>query len=343
MPVLASWMRMSLALAVLASLPPPSLAQEDFFRGKTLTFSTFTPPGGSYDTYLRLLTRHIGKHIPGNPSAIVMNQPGAGGLMAVNYAGRIAPQDGTFLTLVGVGLFMQEATGLPGLQLSLKDFNWVGNFSTVNNVFAVWSTSKIKSVEDARQMPSLMGSVGAGSIDAQLPAAVNALIGTKFKVVHGYAGSPAVILAMKRGEVDGKVNGWPSFKVEVPAVERQDLRVILQLGLMKDPDLGDVPLLMDLVKGDARKEAMVRFITLSLAPSRPLALPPNVPKERIDLLRRAFDRTMEDPAFLADAGRTGFDIAPMTGEAVQDAVTQMMSTPKDIIAETKSIMEAPVR
>ena len=330
-------------LIIAVGLSTPALGDDDFYRGKVVTFSTFTPPGGSYDTYLRLLTRHISKHIPGNPNAIVMNQPGAGGLTAVNYAAKIAPQDGTFVTLVGVGLFMQEATGLPGLQLSLRDFNWIGNFSTVNNVFATWSSSKIKTIEDAKSIPSLLGSVGAGSIDAQLPNAVNALIGTQFKVVLGYAGSPNVILAMKRGEVDGKVNGWSSFKAEVPNQERKDLRVILQLGLAKDPELPDVPLLIDMVQGDPRKEAIVRFITLSLGPSRALAAPPNVPQPRISILRRAFDRTMADPDFLADSAKTGFDVGPMTGEAVQQLVEQMMSTQKDIIAETKSVMESTTR
>ena len=236
----------------------------------------------------------------------------------------------------------RQAMSRPTLT-NLSKSNWIGNFSTVNNVFATWSSSKIKTIEDAKSIPSLLGSVGAGSIDAQLPNAVNALIGTQFKVVLGYAGSPNVILAMKRGEVDGKVNGWSSFKAEVPNQERKDLRVILQLGLAKDPELPDVPLLIDMVQGDPRKEAIVRFITLSLGPSRALAAPPNVPQPRISILRRAFDRTMADPDFLADSAKTGFDVGPMTGEAVQQLVEQMMSTQKDIIAETKSVMESTTR
>lgn len=335
--------RVCFDLASMIGCVGPAIAQEPFFAGRTLTFSTFTPPGGSYDTYLRLLTRHISKYVPGNPNTIVFNQPGAGGLTAVNYAGKVAPKDGTFMTLVGVGLFMQEAVGLPGMQVSLKEFNWIGNFSVVNNVFATWTTAKVKSLDDAKRGPVLFGSVGAGSIDAQLPLTVNALLGTQFKVVPGYPGSPAVILAMMRGEVDGKVNGWPSFKVEVPPQQRSELIPILQLGLEKDADLPDVPLLRDLVKGDPKKGAIVEFITLSLAPSRPLAAPPDVPRDRVQTLRNAFDQTMKDPGFLADAAKTGFDIHPMDGAAVQKIVEQIMSTPKDIIAQTKTLMAGPAQ
>src|SRR5262249_15714173 len=137
--------------AVFLAGPTQPLWAQDFFAGKTITISTFTPPGGSYDTYARLLARHIGRFIPGRPTVIVLNQPGSGGLVAVNYGGKVAPRDGTFLTLVGVGTLLQEAIGGQGMQVSLRDFRWIGNFSKVNNVVAVWRTSKAKTIDDAKR------------------------------------------------------------------------------------------------------------------------------------------------------------------------------------------------
>src|SRR5581483_6958296 len=305
---------------------------QDFFAGKTITISTFTPPGGSYDTYARLLARHIGRFIPGHPTVIVSNQPGAGGLVALNYAGKIAPRDGTFLTLVGVGMLLQEATGGQGMQVSLRDFHWIGNFSKVNNAIVTEKTSRTKTILDAMKQDVLLGSVGIGSIDAQLPAAFNALLDTHFKVVFGYKGSKEILLAMERGEVEGKLNGWSAFKSEMPPERLARLNVLLQVGLAPDPDLPNVPLFSDLLKADAQKAAVAKFLSLSMAISRPLAATPDVPKDRVEILRRAFDAALKSPELLAEAKKSGFDINPMTGEEVQNGIERILNAPKDVIA-----------
>src|SRR5262249_29064987 len=167
-----------------------SAAAQDFYAGKTITISTFTAPGGAYDAYIRLLSRHMGKHIPGRPLMIAVNQPGAGGILNINYTGKVAPQDGTYLTLAGVGVLMQEVTGAANLQVSLRAFKWLGNVSKDNNVVATWPTSKAQTFADAKAHDVSIGSLGAGSIDAQLPAAYNTLLGTRFKVIFGYTGTP---------------------------------------------------------------------------------------------------------------------------------------------------------
>ncbi|HWG04108.1 MAG TPA: hypothetical protein VG271_03755, partial [Beijerinckiaceae bacterium] len=262
---------------------------DDFYKGRTITFSTFTTPGGSYDTYLRLLTHYIGKYIPGNPSAVVLNQPGAGGLVAANYAGKSAPQDGTFATLMGVGLIVQGALGEPNLRVPLGDFNWIGNFTKDNNIIVTSETSTAKTLEDAEAREVTLGSLGAGSIDAQLPMVYNQLLGTKFKLIYGYEGTPQVLAAMERGEVEGQSNIWPTFKAVMPNGGARRLHVLLQIGLSKDLELSNVPLLIDLVKGDAAKEQIARFMTLATMISRPLTAPPNVPADRVQILRRAFD------------------------------------------------------
>lgn len=333
----------SLAMvAGLASLSPGALAQ-DFYAGKTITLSTHTGPGGGYDTLLRLIARHMAQHIPGAPTMVVVNMPGAGGLTAFNHAARIAPQDGTFLTLVGQGLVVHEPTGQPGLQASLGAMKWIGNVSQSPNVTAVWSTSRAKTIEDAKRMEVLVGSTGASSPDAQMPRVYNALLGTRFKVVTGYAGGAQINLAMERGEVEGRgTNTWPSYKATIPdAVRDGKIVPLVQIGLKKDPDLPDTPLLLDLVAGDAQREPVARFLSLTTAISRPLAAPPLVPAERVTLLRKAFDATMKDAAFLAEADRLKLDVDPMTGAEVEAAIRQVLATPADVIARTQAALGDP--
>jgi tripartite-type tricarboxylate transporter receptor subunit TctC len=320
-----------------------SACADDFFSGKTITISTFTAPGGAYDAYIRLLARHMGKHIPGRPNFVAVNQPGAGGLLNVNYAGKVAAQDGTYLTLVGVGLLAQEVTGASNLQVSLRSFKWIGNLSKDNNVVATWPTSKARTIEDARRQDITLGSLGAGSIDAQLPAAYNALLGTRFKVIFGYAGTPQVMLAMERGEVDGKENTWQSFKTTLGAARAGALNVIIQNATTADPELPSVPLLIDLVKGDAKKEAIARLLSVTLEISKPLAAPPGVPDDRVKILRQAFVETVRDPEFLADAQKTGFPIEAVPGGELQAAIEQILTAPPDVIAATRAALESAPR
>jgi tripartite-type tricarboxylate transporter receptor subunit TctC len=332
-----------LVLVPLAGLGTHCAAAEDFFAGKTVTISTFTAPGGAYDAYIRLLARHMGKHIPGRPNFVAVNQPGAGGLLNVNYAGKVAPQDGTHLTLVGVGLLTQEVIGAATLQVSLRSFKWIGNVSKDNNVVATWPTSKARTIEDARRQNVTLGSLGAGSIDAQLPAAYNALLGTRFKVIFGYTGTPQALLAMERGEVDGKENTWTSFKTTLGAARASALNVLIQNATIADPELPTVPLLIDLVKGDAKKEAIARLLSVMLEISKPLAAPPGVPEDRVQILRKAFVETARDPEFLADAQKTGFPIEAMPGADLQAAIEQMLTAPRDVVVAARAALESGPR
>jgi tripartite-type tricarboxylate transporter receptor subunit TctC len=330
--------RLAVAVAVLGVAVPATA--EDFYAGKTISISTHTGPGGGYDTYLRLLTRHLSRHIPGRPSIVVVNMPGAGGLLAFNHAGRVAPRDGTFLTLVSQGLLVHEATGQPGLQVSLRDFLWLGNLSQSNVVTVTWHASGVTAIDDAKLRDVTVGSTGAGSISVQIPNLLNALLGTRFRIIYGYKGGAEMNLAMARGELHGRgANTWASYKASAPAEVRDGrFNVLMQIGLHKDPDLPHAPLLSDLMAGNALFEPIARFMSLSLAITRPLAAPPGVPEERVRLLRRAFDATMKDAAFLADAERLGSEIDPMGGEEVQHSVMQIMATPKDVVDRTQAII-----
>ncbi len=314
---------------------------DEFYAGKTLTMSTHTGPGGGYDTLLRLVARHIGRHLPGRPNIIVVNMPGAGGLTAFNHVARIAPHDGTFISLIGQGLLVFEPTGQPGMQASLASLRWIGNVSQSPNVTAVWSTAHAKTIADARVNQIVIGSTGAGSPDAQIPSVYNALLGTRFKLVYGYEGGGALNLAMERGEIEGRgTNTWPSYKATLPnAVRDKKLIPLIQIGLKKDPDLADVPLFLDLVKGDPVKEPVARFLSLTTAISRPFAAPPGVSDERLAQLRQAFDETMRDAEFLSDAERQNIDVDAMSGVAVKDSIRQILATPSDVIARTQLALQ----
>ena len=192
-------------------------AADHFFAGKTITVSTYDLPGEGYSVYVQLLIRHYGQHIPGHPSFLATNQPGAGGLLAINHAAVLAPQDGTFLTLASQGLLIFEATGQPGLQKSLGAFHWLGSFSQSNNVTVAWAASGIKTLQDAIDHEVITGATGAGSATVVGPLLYNAVLGTKFKIIHGYQGSGAIDIAMQRGEIQARGNNlWASLKVELP-------------------------------------------------------------------------------------------------------------------------------
>ena len=317
----------------------PANAQ-DFFSGKTISLSTHSTAGAGYDTYLRLLSRHMGKHVPGRPGFVVLNQPGAGGLTAINYAARVAPQDGTFLTIVSQGLLVIEATGGKGLQTSLGAFKWLGNFSQSNNVTVTWFTSKVKTLADALARDVTVGATGPGSSTVIGPTLYNSLLGTRFKIVQGYNGTGQINLAMQRGELDGHgTSTWTSIKSTLPTEYRDGkLHVLIQMGLRKEPELPDVPILTDLVKADPKKDAIARFMSLAVSVARPFAAPPGVPDARVAILRRAFEATLKDADFLAEARKLNSDIEPMTGEETQAAVAAILATPKSVIEDVREAL-----
>lgn len=331
------------ALALLLGIAAVPARAADFYAGKTITMSTFSAPGDSYDLYLRLLARHFGSHIPGNPKFIVVNQVGAGGIVAMNNAGVLAPQDGTYLTLASQALLILEATGQPGLQRSLNDFHWLGSFSQSNNVTVTWGNTPAKTLQYALHHQVILGASGAGGGSVIGPLIYNAVLGTKFKLVTGYGGAGAIDLAMRRGEVEGRGNNiWSAYKAEMPNEIRDGiLHVLIQTGLRKEPDLPNVPFFLDLVRGDPRREPVAQFMSYAVSIARPFAAPPGVPAERATLLRRAFDETMKDPAFLADAKGLRLEIDPMTGEQVQDVVRRVLGTPRPVISQIQTVLGLP--
>lgn len=331
----------SAAISV-ASVPQANAASDsvaEFYKGKQIR--GIIRSSGSYDLYTRLLGAHIVRHIPGNPSFLPINMPGAGGLLALNWVGNIGPKDGTILTIPSSGLPMYQALDFYGdkLKVDLREVFWIGNLTDSNPVLTTWHTSKVKTLEDAKKYVAIMGTTGAGSISAQLPAVYNNLLGTKFKVIYGYDGNDTV-LAMERGEIDGRAsNTWASYNAVLPDwVKNKRLNYILQIGLKKEADLPDVPLLLDLAKDDETRQ-IFEFFSRVVAISRAIITSPGVPPERVAALRRAFDATMKDPQFIAAVEKANAEVSPMSGEDVQRTVTDTINTPKPLLDKVRQAME----
>jgi tripartite-type tricarboxylate transporter receptor subunit TctC len=327
------------AVSVLTLLSSPAFADPvaDFYQGKQIKMIIRSGVGGGYDIYARALGAHMGRHIPGNPTIIPVNMAGGGGIKAANYVANIAPKDGTILTIVSQGLAVDQALGISnGLEADLRDFHWVGNMSSANQVTVVWHTSPTKTWEDAKKRETVIGSTGAGSISTQVPAVYNNVLGAKIKLVVGYPDGTDINLAMERGEVEGRAtNPWVSYKATTPRLVNEKLITpIIQVGMQKESDLPDVPLMRDLAKTPEEKE-IVDFISRAVAIGRPIATTPGVPAERVEALRKAFDATLKDPQFLADAEKQRMEIRAMTGNELAQLVKGVIEAPADIREKVK--------
>jgi tripartite-type tricarboxylate transporter receptor subunit TctC len=335
--------RASILIVLILANAVPAHA-EDFFAGKTIAMSTHSEVGGGYDAYLRLLARHMGAHIPGRPAFVVLNQTGAGGRLALSNAAK-ASADGTFLTLVAQSMLTMGATSGADIQGLLGAFNWIGNFNQSNNVTVAWAASNVRTIADAMTREVVVGATGAGTASELGPQLYNSLIGTRFRIVVGYGGGDAIDAAMRRGEVAGRANSiWASIKMTLhDDIAAGRVNVLIQMGLRKEPELPAVPLLSDLVAGDSRKEAVARFMSLAVSTARPLAAPAGVPEDRIGVLRRAFDATMQDPDFLAEAQKLHLEIDPMRGEETQSILAAVLATPPPVLVDVRAALSGAPR
>jgi tripartite-type tricarboxylate transporter receptor subunit TctC len=342
---------MGISAAALGSavLTPAMAASSDanasvanFYKGKQMKFIIRSAPGGGFDTYSRLLARHIGHHIPGNPSLLPQNMPGGGGITSANYVGEIAPKDGTILTMVGQALPMDQALGLtPSFKADLRTFGWIGNISDSNVLSYVWHTSPTKTMADAKRRETTLGATGAGDTSSWIPAVYNKVLGTKFKIINGYKSGSAVKLAMEREEVEGfGSNPWSALRSASPHLVNDHLITILvQVGVRKEKDLPNVPLLTELA-GTPEDKSILEFISKGLAVGRPIGTTPGVPAERVAALREAFDATLIDPAFMADAKNLSAEINPMDGTTLQQLIDDVIGAPQSLKDKVKAVMPA---
>lgn len=314
----------------------------DFYKGRSMQMIIRSTTGNEYDLLARTLARHITNHIPGKPADMVpINMPGAGGIKAAEYIATVAPKDGTVLTIVSQGLPMYQALELgKPMNADMNTYAWVGNLSTSNQTLIMWYTSPIKTLEDAKNRVTPVGSSGAGSISVQLPAVYNNVLGTKFKIIFGYPGGAEMNLALERGEIEGRgTNTWSAWTAtHSDWIRAGKIVPLIQVGLKKHPELPNVPLLSELGNND-QERAILKYVTQAVAVGRPIATTPGIPPARLAVLRAAFDAAVKDPAFDDDAKRQGLDIETMSGAELQQIVAALFEAPNSIKAMVKEAIK----
>ena len=296
-----------------------------------------TSAGNDYDFRARLIARYMPRHIPGDPQMVPRNMPGGGGVVATNYMAAIAPRDGATLMMIMANMMTAQAMGVQGVTFDTRKFRWVGNTTSVPNVVNSWHTTGITKIEQTRTQDLVIGAP-VGTAGVLYGTALNKIAGTRLKIVTGYPGGGEVNIAMERGEVNGRgSNSWAAWKSTKPEWLRdKKLNILVQVGLARHPELADVPTLIELAENDLDRQVMT-FISAETAISRAVVSAPDVPPDRVAILRRAFDATMLDADFLAEAARSSTDISPMRGEDAQLIADGIVDTAPAVIARAREL------
>jgi tripartite-type tricarboxylate transporter receptor subunit TctC len=323
----------------LGAAPAAADAIADFYTGKQVTLVVATPPGGPYDEHARLLARHLGPHIPGNPTIVVENMAGATGMRAANYVFAVAPQNGTVLGNLHNMLPLIEALGQTSVIVDPAAFNWLGNMTREVGDVILSTKSPVKTIEDAKRIEAVMGGSGPMALGSIYPRVMNRVLGTKFRIITGYDGNNGVTHALEQGEVEGTAGDtWFSGQGRTYDWYKDGtIRILLQIGT-RSPDLPDVPLLTDLAKNDADR-AILELFSSPYTIGKPTAVGPKVPPERVAALRTAYAATMADPAFIADAAKLGIEIAPVSGEELGALMKHIASLPPDLRERARTVVE----
>jgi tripartite-type tricarboxylate transporter receptor subunit TctC len=320
---------------MVASSASPSV--EAFYAANRLTIVNGYTAGSVYDLYARILAKHISKHIPGKPAVIVQNMPGAGSMKAANFIYGLASRDGSQIATFARGIPMQPLLDEQGVQYDATKMNWLGSLSTEVSVVFSWHTKPFKTVDDLLAREMVVAATGAGADSAIFPYVLNGVLGTRFKVVAGYPGATETLLAIERGEADGSAGtSWGNFaSTKQDWIRDRKVNIILQLATRKQPDLGEIPLVMDLARRDADRKVLELIFSRQLM-AYPYAAPPDVPAERLQSLREAFEATMKDAEFLADARQQKLDIDPVGSEELTAVLRRVYGTPADVIGRARS-------
>lgn len=308
----------------------PKALADDFYKGKTIRFIVGAPAGGGYDTYARAIARHLGKHIPGHPSMVIENMEGAGSLIAANYVYNKAEPDGLTVGVWISGQIIRGALGDRSIKFDGRKFGWIGAPSDGSPTCAIMGFTGLKTWEDVHKSkrPIKMGGVRAGTAYTDVPTILNKVAETKFDVISGYAGTSPVRLALQKREVEGACLGWESMSVSNRAMldAKGDDKLIpfITHKKLEDPEVKDLPLFTEVIKGETNL-ATYKSWAASYEFQRPFSLPPNAPKDRLQILRKAFAETLRDPEFLAEAKKTKLYIKAVSGEEIEGYVKQIYS------------------
>ena len=328
-------------LLLLASLAPGRAdSVADFYSGRTVEVQVGYSTGGGYDIYARMLARHMGRFIPGNPTLVPKNMPGAGSLRLANWLANAAPRDGSVFGTIGRGTAFDPVLGQPGAQFTASDFTWLGSMNQEVSVCVSWHDSGVATFQDLLTKELLVGAVSFNDDTGQFAKVLNTVLGTKLKIVAGYPGGNDVVLAMERGEVKGRC-GWSWSSVLAAHMawwKDKKINILVQLALNKHPDLPGVPLVTELAKNPAQRQ-MLRMIFARQVMGRPFVAPPGVPAERVAALRKAFMETLTDKEFLADAKKARLEINPADGDKVEELVKEIYATPADVAKQAAAALK----
>lgn len=337
--------------ALLAPIARPARAQAavaEFYRGRQITLLVGYGPGGGYDITARLVARYLGKYLPGQPDVVVQNMPGAGSMRAANYSYVNAPKDGTTIALIARDMPLLGLLGVdPNVQFDVRKFGWLGSSSSYANdayILVVGPKAPVTSIADARKAdtpPLVLGGTGEGGTDADVPKILRDTIGIRIKQVLGYTSTPAIVLAVERGEVDGRMFDYSYVKTSRPQWLKagSGFHILVQFARRtRHPDLPDVPTARELALDEAARELIVFAETPLLTMARPYVAPPDIPAERLAALRSAFDAAHRDPQFLAEGEKLGIDISPVTADAIGRALDDMVHASPPVFDYMKRLM-----
>jgi tripartite-type tricarboxylate transporter receptor subunit TctC len=328
----AALVAIPLGAALLLAAPAPAAAQAGpSLAGRNVQMLIGFGPGGGYDLWGRVVARHIGKHLPGNPSVVPQNMPGAGSFVAANNIFNLAPKDGTVMGIIARDAALGPITGATGARFDPTKITWIGTPTTETNVCIATSTAKVQTIKDLYEKELIVGDTGVGTGTHSYPKALNALLGMKFKIIAGFPSSSDVFLAMERGEVDGICESLDSVSGKRPDwIPNKKVTILFQGGAAPDPDLKGVPFIADLAHNPQDRLA-IEFLYAGQGIGRPFVAPPDMPADRVKMVRDAFDATMKDPDFIEDAKRNMLDVEPEDGAHLAALIDKVYATPKPIV------------
>lgn len=328
-----------LALAIICSSPCSAQTPEQFYKGKQIELAIGYPPAGSNDIYARLLGRHLGKHIPGHPTIVPQNRPGAGSFLALAYVYNAAPKDGSVIGIGAPTAPLDEKLGTQGVRFKAAEFNWIGRIDSLINMVFLWHTAPVKTVDDAFKIESKLSGTGVGSTVAIYPTVMNNVLGTKFKLIMGYKGSNDAQLAVERGEVEGHSTSWTAVKVAHPDWRPQNkINIVVQFSAKRHPEMADVPTVVELARTDEQRKILSAVVNAAEIGTA-FFTTPGAPPDRVEALRRAFDATMKDPEFLAEAERLQLSAGPLPGEELQNVVAEVSTLTPELVEKVKAAYE----
>ena len=316
-----SWKAMGAVIALASAVPAHAQSVEDFYRNRAITILVGFTAGGGYDLYARLLGRHMGRHVPGNPTIVVQNMPGAGSLKATQFVYSVAPKDGTVLATVSRGMVTEPL--LNDAKFDATQLSWLGSITSETSVCATWHTSPVKTWPDIFAREFTLGGSATGADPDTFALILRNLLGAKVKLATGYPGGNDINLAMERGEVEGRCGwSWTSIKSQkTDWLRDRKISLLAQFGMEKNADLPDVPLVLERATNDEQRQVL-RLLIAGQFVGRPFFAPPELPDDRKGALRQAFDATMKDPQFLAEAGRLDMEISPIAAAVAASAISK---------------------